>query len=141
MLHFSINIHAPKEKVWDVLWNDASYKEWTFVFFEGSYAESDWNEGSKIRFLTPKGDGMYGIIKKKAPFEQMVFEHHGEVKAGMEEKKDWVNATEAYYLSEHGGITKLDVQLNTTEDFKSYFDNTFPKALEIVKQLSENRSE
>ena len=84
-LNFSVTINAPKEKVWDVLWSDEGYRKWTAVFTEGSYAESDWKEGSKIRFLSAEGDGMYGIIHKKEPFEQMVFEHQGEIKNGVEE--------------------------------------------------------
>lgn len=136
-IDFSININAQKEKVWEVLWNDSSYRKWTSVFAEGSYAESDWQQGSKIRFLTPKGDGMYSIIQKKVPFESMVFEHQGEIKNGIEEDKNWVGATEAYYLSETNGVTELKVQLNTTEEFKEYLSDTFPKALQAVKELSE----
>jgi hypothetical protein len=49
-LHFSTDINAPRETVWNVLWNDATYRDWTSVFAEGSYAVSDWNEGSKIQF-------------------------------------------------------------------------------------------
>ena len=52
-LQFSIEINAPKEKVWDTLWQDENYRKWTSVFIEGSFAESDWKEGGKIHFLTP----------------------------------------------------------------------------------------
>ena len=41
-LQFSIEINAPKEKVWDTLWQDENYRKWTSVFMEGSFAESDW---------------------------------------------------------------------------------------------------
>ena len=136
-INLSIKINAPKERVWDTLWSDAGYRKWTSVFSEGSYAESDWKEGSKIRFLTPSGDGMYGIIQKNVPFEQMVFEHLGEIKNGVEESKEWGGATEGYLLSERDGFTELNVSMAATEEFKEYFSNTFPKALEVVKQLSE----
>jgi uncharacterized protein YndB with AHSA1/START domain len=139
ILNFSITINASKEKVWEALWSDAGYRQWTSVFSEGSYAESNWEEGSKIRFLTPKGEGMYGIIQKKVVFEQMVFEHQGEVKNGIEESKDWAGATESYYLKESNGVTELKVQMDATEEFKEYFNDTFPKALEVVKQISEHR--
>jgi hypothetical protein len=45
-LIFVSTINAPKEKVWDALWKDASYRKWTAVFMDGSYAKSDWAEGS-----------------------------------------------------------------------------------------------
>ncbi|WP_427872212.1 hypothetical protein [Flavobacterium sp. MMS24-S5] len=50
-LVFNIDIKAPKEKIWKVLWDDETYRKWTSVFAEGSYAESTWNEGDKIYFL------------------------------------------------------------------------------------------
>lgn len=62
-LDFSIDINAPKEKVWNVLWNDATYPQWTAVFTEGSHAESDWKEGSQILFLDGKGDGLVSKIE------------------------------------------------------------------------------
>ncbi len=136
-LKFTTTINAPKEKVWKTLWDDKSYRQWTAAFAEGSYAESDWNEGSKITFLTPKGDGMFGIIEKKIPNEQMTFKHLGELKNGIEEPKDWGDATESYHLSEKDGITELTVQMDSTADFEQYFNDTFPKALESVKHISE----
>ena len=84
-LHFKTNINAPKEKVWKILWDDKTYREWTSAFMEGSYAESDWKEGSKICFLAPGGSGMFSIIEKKIPNEQMTFKHLGEIKEGKEE--------------------------------------------------------
>ncbi len=36
------------------------------------------------------------------------------------------------------GITELLVELDANDDFKAYFMETFPKALEQVKLLSEN---
>ena len=136
-MNFTININASKEKVWDALWSDANYRKWTAVFSEGSYAETDWEEGSEIRFLSPGGDGMYSIIQKKVPLEQMVFAHQGELKNRKVENKDWAGAKEAYYLQEKNGITELKVQMDATAEFKDYFTNTFPKALAVVKQIAE----
>ena len=139
-LAFSVNINAPKEKVWDTLWDDQSYRKWTAAFMEGSYAESDWNEGSKIFFLGSNGDGMVSTIQKKTPPDEMVFKHIGEIKNGVEEINNWENATESYFLSETNGTTELAVELKMDDspEFEKYFTETFPKALEIIKQLSEN---
>jgi uncharacterized protein YndB with AHSA1/START domain len=138
-LNFSVHINAQKEKVWEVLWSDAGYRRWTSVFSEGSYAESDWEEGSNIRFLSPTGDGMFGVIQKKVPFDEMVFEHRGEIKNGLEENKDWAGALEGYYLKENGNTTGLRVQLDIMEEYADYFSDTFPKALEMMKQLAEKQ--
>jgi hypothetical protein len=136
-LNFSVNINAPKEVVWNKLWNDESYRYWTSVFMEGSYAESDWQEGSKVRFLTPTGEGMYSVIEKLEPYRQMTFKHLGELKEGKEEPKDWGGARESYELAETNGSTQLTVRLDTTENHQAYFADVFPKALEKVRELSE----
>jgi hypothetical protein len=136
-LHFKANINAPKEKVWKILWDDKTYREWTAAFMEGSYAESDWNEGSKISFLAPGGSGMFSVIEKKIPNEQMTFKHLGEIKDGKEETKEWGGAKESYHLQDLNGGTELTVALDATGEFEEYFSITFPKALEIVKKISE----
>lgn len=136
-LKFKIEIRAKREKVWQVLWNDETYRKWTSVFSEGSYAQSDWNQGSYINFLSSNGNGMFSVIEMKVPNQQMIFKHLGEIKNGNKELKDWSGALEKYFLSELDNITYLDVEVDINEEYKSYFTERFPKALEAVKQLSE----
>ena len=98
---FKILINAPREKVWEKLWNDASYREWTSVFAEGSSAETDWNEGSRVLFGDGKGNGMVSRIASKKTNEVMSFEHLGMLKDGVEdlssdEVKQWSGAKENY---------------------------------------------
>ena len=46
---FKISINAPREKVWEVLWNDTTYPAWTAVFSEGSHAVTDWKTRRVVR--------------------------------------------------------------------------------------------
>ena len=143
-INFSISIDAPKEKVWNVLWDDSSYRKWTSVFSEGSYAVTDnWKENSKVLFLDGKGSGMVSKVAVNKPNEYMSFKHLGEVKDGVEDTssekvKGWSGAMENYTLKEEGGKTELKVEMDITEDFKDFFMQTLPKALDQVKTLSEN---
>lgn len=142
VLQFKVNIQAPKEKVWDALWSDATYRQWTAVFQEGSHAVSDWEEGSKIHFLSPGGNGMYGVIDKKILHEQMIFKHLGVIKDGEEQladpqAEDWGDGLERYYLTENDGVTELRAEMNAAEAYIAYFESTFPKALEAVKRIAE----
>src|SRR6266487_4692913 len=139
---FKISINAPKEKVWDVLWNDSSYRAWTSVFAEGSHAETDWKKGSKVLFLDNKGRGMVSVIAEKIPNEFMSFKHLGEVKDGVEDTSServsqWAGALENYSLNTVNGKTELTVDMNITDEFIDYFLNTWPKALNKVKELAE----
>ena len=142
---FKIEINAPREKVWDVLWNDETYPKWTNVFCEGTYAESDWKEGSKIHFLSPNGEGMNSIIDRKIDNEYMAFKHLSELKHFKEmpiddAAQEWTGAMETYKLTQQNNSnTVLEVKMDTVEKYAEYFNNTFPKGLEMVKQLSENK--
>jgi hypothetical protein len=136
-LKFSITIDAPREKVWTVLWTDETYRKWTSVFSPDSHAKSDWHEGSKIFFLDGKGNGMYSVIETKIGNTQMTFKHLGEIKDGKETPGNWSDSRESYFLTDKNGKTELNAELDAPPDFVKYFSEVFPKALQLVKELSE----
>ena len=141
-INFTSHINASPEKVWDVLWNDATYRQWTSAFSEGSYAVSDWKEGSDIQFLGPGGHGMFSKIDRLTPNELMSFTHLGVMKDGEKQLEDestkaWSGSKEVYYLTGNGNGTDLKVELDSTDEFADYFSKTFPLALGKVKTLAE----
>jgi hypothetical protein len=142
--YFSATISASTEKVWRVLLEDATYRQWTSAFQEGSYAETDWKEGSKARFLTPAGDGMVSRIVTHRPQEFLSIQHLGTVKNGVEdingdEAKAWGGAMENYTLRETGGISTLTIEMDVSDAYRQYFEETWPKALSILKKIAERR--
>jgi hypothetical protein len=145
-INFSISINAPKEKVWQVLWDDSSYRQWTSAFFEGSYAVTDnWKEGTKVLFLSPGGSGMVSTVATNRANEYMSFRHLGEVKGGVEDTtsekvKSWTGSLENYTLTETDGVTELGIEIDIPDEFKDMFMDMWPKALKLVKDLSENKS-
>ena len=143
---FKITIDAPREKVWEILWNDKAYQEWTSVFSEGSRAKTDWKEGSKVLFLDGGNSGMVSRIARKIDNEFMSFEHLGEVHNGVEDTesekvKSWKGATENYTLKSVGEKTELSVDMDVTDEFKDYFRKTWPKALDKLKSVAERDRE
>lgn len=137
-LSFSISISAPKEKVWEALWKDENYRNWTTIFHEGSRYVSDLVEGGEILFLGPENSGMYAKIEKLTLFEKMYFLHLGEYKNGEKQGATYgEDAIERYDLEEKDNSTILTVTMNAPEEYIGYFTNTFPKALEKVKEIAE----
>jgi len=142
-LKFKTVINAAPEKIWSVLWNDDTYRKWTSAFAEGSYAETDWKEGSKVLFLDGNGRGMVSRIEKNKPYEFMSIEHLGEINNGVEDTtsekvKDWAGAHENYTLKKINGKTELSVDMDINDEFKEMFAKIWPVALDNVKKLSEN---
>ena len=105
-LHFSTFINAPRQRVWRTMLDDASYREWTRVFNEGSYYVGSWEQGSEIRFIGPDREtgeegGMYSRVKENRQYEFISIEHLGIIKNGVvdttsEEVKKWTPAFENY---------------------------------------------
>ena len=142
-LNFNVMINATPEKVWKVLWTDDTYRKWTSAFAEGSYAETDWKQGSKVLFLDGEGRGMVSRIAENRPNEYMSIEHLGEVNNGVEDTisskvKEWVGAHENYTLKKVNGKTELAIDMDITEEYKDMFSKMWPAALDNVKRLSEN---
>jgi hypothetical protein len=141
-LNYSVSIDAPREKVWRVLLDDETYKIWTSEFAEGSYAVTDWREGSKALFLAPDGNGMVSRIVRHVPNEILSIEHLGLVKNGVEDTtsddvKKWAGAHENYVLRVNEGISELSIEMDVGDDEKQSFQEIWPKALAKVKELAE----
>lgn len=142
-LILSISINAPKEKIWDVLLQDHTYRQWTSVFHPGSYAETDWKQGSKVLFKNPEGNGLVSKIVLHKPAEVISIEHLGILKNGIEdfeneEVKSWQGFTETYHVTpKEEGKTELTIQQDITKEHAEWFTTTWGKALQKVKELSE----
>jgi len=139
ILNLTIDIKAPKEKVWEVLLQDDTYRQWTAVFHPGSYAESDWKEGSEALFKTPEGDGLISKVILHQPAEVISFEHLGTLKNGVRSSEafEWKGFRETYRVSAKGGGTELRIEQDITPEHTGWFTDTWNKALQKVKELAE----
>jgi uncharacterized protein YndB with AHSA1/START domain len=146
-IHFSIFINAPKEKVWDTMLADATYRAWTTAFHPGSYFKGDWSEGSKMLFIGPDEEsggemGMVSRIAENRVHEFISIEHLGIYKDGVEdtespEAKQWGPAFENYTFVERDGGTEVQVDQDMMEEYKEMFEEMWPKALQTLKELAE----
>jgi hypothetical protein len=144
-IRVSTNIRAPKETVWRVMLDDVTYQRWSSIFHEGSYAVTDWKEGSKALFLTPGRNGMLSKIVVNRPNEFLSIMHQGIVKNGEElretdEAKQWAGALENYTLRDTGDDSILTIEIDVADEYKKYFEETWPKALQKLKEIVEAES-
>lgn len=148
-LTYNIHIKATPEKVLHTMLDKESYKIWTLPFNEaGSWYEGEMTEGSKIHFLGPNSEkpesigGMVSIVEKYIPGEFISFKHIGEMNDGVEDTEServqkWAGSHENYTVTEKDGGTDLNIELVVVEEFASYMEETWPKALESLKTLVE----
>ena len=146
-LRRTIFINAPRERVWDVMFADDTYRQWTSAFSPGSYYKGDWSQGSKILFLGPAPDGsgeggMVSRIRENRPHEFISIEHLGIVQNGVEdtesaEAKKWAPAYEDYTLAEKNGGTQLTVEMDIEAKEKQNFEKMWTDALSRLKKIAE----
>lgn len=146
-LSFSIEIKASKEKVWNTMLDDKTYRQWTEPFSPGSHYIGDWNKGSKILFLGPgengKLGGMVSRIKENKLCEFISIEHLGVVQDGKEDTtsdavKSWAGALENYTFKEKNYKTEVLVEIDINDEYKDMFNDMWPKALQKLKEIAEN---
>ncbi len=144
-LHYKIDIQAPKEKVYEKMIGAETYRLWTAEFNPTSHFEGSWNKGDKIRFIgiseEGKKQGMLAEIAENIPNEFISIRHYGLVEGDIEitegpEVESWTPAFENYSFSENNGITTVLVEVDTNENYADYFDQTWPKALNKLKEIS-----
>ena len=141
-LEFSIDIKAENEKIWDALWDDKHYRDWSGIFGEGShYVVEDWNEGSTIMFLDSDQNGIYSIIEKHVPNETIQFKHIGMVVNGEkqpidEEVKKWTGVTESYTLQAGSGFCTLLIEIDILDEHVEFMSAKLPVALEKIKKTA-----
>ena len=146
-LQFKKEINAPVSQVFDVMLgitNKSTYEQWTALFNPTSTYEGSWTKGSKIFFIgtDDKGEtgGMVSEIFDNIPNKFISIRHYGLIKADVEitegpEVEKWANGFENYTFEENSGTTIVTVDLDTTEDFLSYMNETYPKALDKLKDI------
>lgn len=149
-LQFTKEIKAPDQKVYEAMLglNDkTTYERWTSTFNPTSTYEGSWDKGSKILFIgvdeNGKKGGMVSEIVEHTPAEHVSIRHYGfldgdtEVTTG-EQVEQWAGGHENYSFQENNGITTVTVDLDTTEEYLDYFQNTYPQALDTLKEIAEN---
>lgn len=139
-------IDAPKQRVWDILWEADTYGEWTQFFSPGSQIKSDWQVNGKTYFVNAEGEGMVSTIDSLDEPNQIIFKHLGMVdKNGVEdtesmEIKQWSGCFEKYILIDFDGKTKLHAEVQIEKDWHDQINTGFTKGLEVVKNLAEEKS-
>jgi len=148
-LQFKKEINASAQKVYETmlgLKDKSTYEDWASTFNPTSSYEGSWEKGSKIYFVgvdeNGKKGGMVSEIEEHLPAKFISIRHCGfldgdtEVTTGKEVEK-WAGGHENYSYQENNGITTVTVDMDSVDEYLDFFNNTYPKALDKLKEISE----
>ena len=143
------DINASTQSVYETmlgLKDKATYEYWTATFNPTSTYEGSWDKGSKILFVgvdeNGKKGGMVSEVTENQPSHLVSIRHYGfldgdsEITTG-EQVDKWSGGLETYRFEENNGTTTVIVDLDTIDDYLDYFKNTYPKAMDKLKEICE----
>jgi hypothetical protein len=144
-LTFETTIHAPRAQVWTTMLAPEGYKAWTAAFCEGSHFAGSWEQGARIHFLAPSGDGMSAVIAENRLHEFVSIRHLGMIENGIEDTtsdkvRAWAPAHENYRFADVPGGCHVTVSLDTAAEWEQHMLDTYPKALALLKELCERQA-
>lgn len=140
-IQFSIEINAAKERVWNTLWQDETFRDWAGIIDPGTYMVGDLKEGNEVQFISGNGYGVTSLVEKLVAGEFLLLRHQVDTQAsGKQERgRQWTGGAESYALTKKGGTTTLTTAFDVPPELEEYFTINYPKALERVKVLAERK--
>jgi hypothetical protein len=109
-LQFSIDIDAPRERVWSTLWEDKTFRDWGNLIDEGQYMVGEIKEGNEVQFISSEsGYGVTSMVEKMDLHAFVSFRQMADTKDKGERREE-------------------------------IFKNRFPEALDRVRILAETES-
>jgi len=139
-LTFSVEINANKSKVWDTLWQDQTFRDWSGLIDPGTYMVGDLKQGSEVQFISAEnGYGVTSLVETCINGEYLLLKHSADTQesGSKEREKEWTGGNESYTLVENNGITTLTVAFDMPPTQEEYFTANYPMALDRVKELAE----
>jgi len=141
-VQFVVEIHASREKVWDILWQDETFREWAGIIDPGTFMVGELKEGNEVQFISAEnGYGVTSLVEKVTPGEFLLLRHEADTQDTGKDlrEKEWTGGKESYSLVEKDGITTLTTTFDVPPELEEYFNDAYPKALQRAKELAEKQ--
>ncbi len=143
---YSMVIKASREKVWGVLWNDQTFRDWANLIDEGTFMKGELKEGCEVEYISSiNGYGVTSYVEKFILNEYVKLKHLADTKENGTEnrEKEWTGGTESYQLTESASsagdvLTELSIVMDVPENLVDYFNEVYPKVMHRIKDLSES---
>ncbi len=141
-MQFSIEINATKESVWNILWQDETFRQWAGIIDPGTFMVGELKQGNEVQYISSEnGYGVTSLVEKLIANEYLLLRHHADTQDNgkRERAQEWTGGKESYLLSQRNGTTNLTVAFDVPAEMEELFNDLYPKALQQVKLLAEKK--
>lgn len=137
----SVAINASPAKIWDVIINPATSRQWASAFSEGAYVETDWLEGSDVTWKDNDGNvGAKGVVEVHEPASLLRISYEEETEIAGDPPT--TAYSETYSVTEENLQTRLIIQAGPLRVKDSDMHTPmWNSALEKIKYLAEKGDE
>ncbi len=139
-MKFQTAINATKERVWDTLWQDATFRQWAGLIDPETYMVGELIEGQEVQFISAaNGYGVTSLVEEVTPGEYLLLQHEADTQDSGNDtrEKQWTGGKEVYELLENDGVTTLTITFDVPGELEEIFNVSYPKALARIKELAE----
>lgn len=99
-------------------------------------------EGNEVQYISSEnGYGVTSLVATLVENEFLLLKHRADTQGNGKQKRDdqWTGGEESYRLLEKDGVTTLTTMFDVPSELKELMSNSYPKALERVKVLAEEK--
>ena len=135
-----VEIHASKERVWEVLVTPELFAKWADAFSPGAKMQGDWDIGGTVIYTDKEGMGLKGKVIEFKPHERVTVEYTDVLENFKESPTassidPWAGCRETYILSEKNGVTHLTIesQVPTKEFYDEHSKSWDVAVVKMVK--------
>lgn len=151
-LHVEITIAASCAHVYQQMLDEQGYRHWTRPFHPTSHYRGNWQTGSEMQFIALENGVACGMLSRvvcNEPARQVSLVHLGILQNGEaiysgEPVAAFAGAREIYLFSplsqRSGEGCLLQIEMDTTAQWRDYFLTSWPAALAALKLLCENQT-
>lgn len=144
-LNFSVQIKAPCAKVYQLMLDEQGYRQWTQPFHPTSHYVGSWQTGQELHFIALDDGvpcGMLSRVLVNQPAERVTLEHigildRGEAIYSSEKVAAFAGARETYVFTPNDDGCLLQIEMDTSTEWRDYFLTSWPAALTALQQLCE----
>lgn len=136
LIQRSVSLHCTPQEAWELLTDAENIKQWAAAFAEGTYVESDFEEGATLAWYIDGEVGAKGIITQWEPGQAMAVTYYDNPNAKPGDPLG--RYMEHFHVREEGGHTIISIESGPLPIMYVYNHTPmWEEALDNIKHLAE----